>query len=891
VIKVALRGLAGRKLRAALTAIAIVLGVAMMSGTFVLTDTIDKAFQGIFSESYANTDAVVSGKGADITFQGTQAETPPFPEELLDQVRALPDVGAASGSVTDLTNTKILTKEGKAVNTGGAPSFGIGLDPELSEFNPLKLLEGTWPASSGEVVIDVATADKEGYKIGDEVKIATIKPVESFKITGLAQYGEVRSLGSATFAVFTIPEAQRLLDRAGQLDEISVAAKEGVTPAALVDELKQELPPEEVTVRSAAEQTDEDLESVSFTKYIRYFLLAFAGIALIVGAFVIFNTLWITVSQRIREFATLRTIGASRRQLLTAVLIESTVIGIFASVVGLFIGFGLAVGLKELGDATGGGLPTAGYVFATRTVVVSLLVGVLVTVAAGLFPAFKATRVPPIAAVREGAEFPKGRLAPFTPYIALVVIGLAVVQLGIALFNDSLGTAPRLLSIAGGVLLLFVGVAMLSSKLVPVLSAAAAPVARGAMFVLRIIFIPVMLIVWGLGNLFGRGTERPDVLSDGQARRLAEENSRRNPGRTAATAAALMIGVALVTFVAVLASGFKASNRDAIEDQVSADYVITAQDGFTPFVAGAGDALADSSAAALVTPVRSGLGKVANSDQYITGIDPEAIQQVYTFDWAEGSDDSVVTSLGSDGAIVSKQFAEDHSLEIGDPVQLRSSDNKTARVEVKGIYEPPPFFPLLGAISIPEAKFDTLYERPRNQFVFANVDGDPTETTTAAIDEAVADFPDAKVQTRDAWIDQQDEDFNNFLSFIYVLLALAVIVSLVGMVNTLVLSVHERTRELGMLRAVGMTRRQARRMIRQESVITALIGATLGLPLGIFLAILVTKALGQFDVRISVPYVQLIVFAVVAIIVGVLAAIAPARRAAKLNVLRALQYE
>ncbi len=890
-IRVTLRGMFGRKLRTALTAFAIVLGVAMMSGTFVLTDTIDAAFKGIFAESYANTDAVISGKGADISFQGTQSEAPPFPEELLEEVRALPGVAAATGTVSDLTNTKILTKEGKAVNTEGAPSFGLGLDPAEAAFNPLKLLEGTWPANAHEVVIDVATADNEGYKVGDDVQIATIQPVETFKITGLAQYGEVRSLGSATFAVFTIPEAQRLLDRKGQLDQISVAAAEGTTPAQLVAELKEALPADEVTVRSAAEETDEQLDNLAFLDFIRYFLLSFAIIALIVGGFVIFNTLSITVAQRTREFATLRTIGASRRQLLRSVIVESLVIGIIASIVGLFVGFALAVGLQKLIDATGGGLPTANFVFAPRTVIVSVLVGVLVTLLAGLFPAIRATRVPPIAAVREGAALPKGRFAKFTPFVALVILALSLFLLGSALFKDNLDTAPRLLSIAGGVLLLFIGVAMLSSKLVPLLSTAAGPFARVVLFVLRIVFLPVMLVFWGLGRLFRRGTEFPMIFGDSQTRKLAEENSRRNPGRTSSTAAALMIGVALVTFVTVLAAGFKASNREAIEEQVSADYVVTAQDGFTPFVAAAGDALAKSPDAELVTPVRADLGKAEGSSGYITGIETENIEKVYNFDWEDGSDNSALTSLGRDGAIVAKDFADDHNLKIGDPISVLSTSNKTAFLDVKGIYKPPPFFPLLGSVSISKETFDSLYERPRNSFVFANVDGDPTPETTASLEAAVVDFPDAKVQTRDAWITTQDKDFNTFLRFIYVLLLLAVIVSVFGMVNTLVLSVFERTREIGMLRAIGMTRRQTRRLIRQESVITALIGATLGLPLGIFLAILVTKALSQFDVRISIPVLQLVIFAIVAIVVGVLAAIAPARRAAKLNVLQALQYE
>jgi putative ABC transport system permease protein len=856
VIGVALKGLAGRKLRAALTAIAIVLGVAMVSGTYVLTDTIDKAFSNIFQESYAGTDVVVSGRAADIEFQGLAAEAPPIPADLLDEVRALPNVEEATGSVLDQTNTKILTKDGKAVNTQGAPSLGFGIDPAATRFNPLRLQDGRWPQADDEVVIDAGTAEAEGYAIGDTIEVATLEPVREFRLAGVAQYGDVSSLGTATFAVFTIPAAQELLHREGKYDAIAIAAGGGVAADELAREVAAALP-ESVQVRTGEQQADKDLETVEFTKFIRYFLLAFAGVALFVGAFVIFNTFSITVAQRMREFATLRTVGASRRQILWSVVLEALVIGVVASVIGLFAGLGLAKGLNALFVALSLDLPTAGTVFATRTIVVSLLVGILVTLVAGLFPAIRATRVPPIAAVREGAVLPKSRLAPFTPYIALVMIALAVALLGFSMFRDELGTAERLLSIAGGVLLLFTGVALVSSHLVR-------PLAR--------------IVGW------------PATQIGGVAGNLAKGNSMRNPGRTAATAAALMIGIALVTFVAVLANGMKASNRGAIEDQVRADYVLTAQDGFTPFVAGAGEALEEAGGTELVTPVRAELGEVAGSGQYVTGIEPDDIASAYTFKWLEGSD-AVLGSLGRDGAIVAKDFAEDHDLVVGDTFPLVTPDETRVELEVKAIYEPPPFYPLLGAVSIDRERFDSLYERPRNQFVFANVAGESDEGTTAALARAVADFPDAKVQTREEWITQQDEDFNRFLSMLYVLLALSVIVSLFGMVNTLVLSVFERTRELGMLRAVGMTRRQVRRMIRHESVITALIGAALGLPLGVFLALLVTRALSQFDIQFSVPGLLLALFAVVAIVVGVFAAILPARRAARLNVLRALQYE
>jgi putative ABC transport system permease protein len=858
-IRVALRGLGGRKLRATLTALAIILGVAMMSGTYVLTDTIDKAFSTIFDESYAETDVVVSGKGADIDFQGLSATAPPVDESLVEEVRALPDVDWASGGVYDETNTKIIGSDGKAINTQGAPSLGFGIetDPESQRFNPLNLVEGTWAEGDGEVVLDAGTADREGYEIGDTVEISTIQPKQDFEVVGIAKFGDVDSLGTATFAIFDLSTAQALLDREGQVDEISVAGAEGTTPEQLISEIQPVLP-DNAQVRSGTVEAQEDKDEISeFTSFIEYFLLAFAGIALFVGAFVIFNTLSITVAQRTREFATMRTVGASRRQILWSVIVEALTIGIIASIIGLFAGFGLAVGLNELFKALDLELPTADMVFATRTIVVSLLVGTIITLVAGLFPAIRATRVPPIAAVREGYTLPHGRFHRFTPYIAFLTIGLSLFLLGYSMLRDDLDTASRLLSIAGGVILLFVGVAMVSSLLVRPLAA---------------------VVGW------------PARAIGGAAGKLARGNSVRNPGRTAATAAALMIGIALVTFVAVLANGMKASNREAIEDQVIADYVVTAQDGFTPFVAAAGDSIADAPDAELVANVRSDLGKVGDASTYVTGIEPDTILETYRFDWKEG-DDSVASGLGENGAIVDANFAEDNEIAVGDTIAVLTPSGETLEQEVMGLYEPPPFYPLLGGVSVTKDRFDSAYERPRNQFTFVNVPGAPTTATTASLEGAVADFPDAKIQTREAWINQQDEDFNQFLTMLYVLLALSVIVSIFGMVNTLVLSVYERTRELGMLRAVGMTRRQARRMVRHESVITALIGAALGLPLGVFLAALVTRALQEFDVRFSVPWNQLVFFAIIAVIVGILAAIMPARRAAKLNVLRALQYE
>jgi putative ABC transport system permease protein len=407
------------------------------------------------------------------------------------------------------------------------------------------------------------------------------------------------------------------------------------------------------------------------------------------------------------------------------------------------------------------------------------------------------------------------------------------------------------------VLLLFLGVAMLSSHLVK-------PIAR----------------VVGL----------PARSAGGVAGRLASGNAVRNPGRTAATAAALMIGIALVSFIATLTNGMKASNREAIEGQVVADYVVTSLDGYSPFVAAAGDALEAAPSAELVTHVRSDLGEVNGKGARISSIDPATITDAYVFHWSEGSDD-VLATLGTTQAIVDKSYADDHDVSVGSTLEVRSTADRKAELVVVGIYEPPPFYPLLSSVSVSTELFDSLYDRPRNRWTWANVAGEPTDEARAQLEEAIAGFPDTQIETREEWIQREDADINEFISFLYVLLTLAVFVSIFGMINTLVLSVYERTREIGMLRAIGMTRRQVRRMIRQESIITALIGAALGLPLGIFLAALVNRALSQFDVRFAIPWTQLVVLTIVAVIIGILAAIMPARRAAKLNPLEAIAYE
>ncbi len=930
-IKFALKSLAGRKLRTVLTALAIVLGVAMMSGAYVLTDTIDKAFDSIFVDSYAGTDAVVTGKDPGFSFEGESAQAPPIPEETLASVRGVDGVEIATGSVQDF-QTKLLRPDGEAIDTGGAPSFAFGIEtaPEYDRFNPLNLVEGRWPSGGAEVAIDEGVAGDEDLELGDRIGVAALGPAQEFTIVGIAKYGDLSSIGGATFAIFDVPTAQKLLDKEGELDAISAAAAEDTTPEQLTQRIQSELG-SDFTVRTGVEQaSEESSEIATFTTIIRYFLLSFAGIALFVGAFVIFNTLSITVAQRMREFATLRTLGASRRQVLRSVILEALVIGLGASIVGLFAGLGLAVGLNALFKALNLDLPQTQTVFATRTIVVSLVVGTLVTLIAGLFPAIRATRVPPIAAVREGATLPRGRFARWTPYIATVVVTLAVLALAYGTLTDDIATGDRFALLGVGVLALFIGVAMLSSRLVRPLAVGVSPIGHWLTVVVLILIWPFFTLPYWLlrYGAFGPGgalervgafllgaainpllllivlpmwvrravtkwqpewpMEFPGVLPSRRINRIGRENARRNPGRTAATAAALMIGIALVTFISVLANGLRVSNSDAIERQIQSDLIITSQDGYSEFPAAVGDAAAGADGVETTSNVRQDIAQIDGDGSNLTGLDDQ-VADVYDFRWEEGSD-AVLTQLGADGALLPSNVAEDRDLTVGDTISVRSTDNQSKDFVVRGIYEGSPFYPLLGSASVSQDAFDELYERPRNRFTLLNVEDGGTEAR-ANVESALEPFPDTRVQTREEWIDKEDQEIQQFLLLLYVLLALSVIISLFGMVNTLALSVFERTRELGMLRAVGMTQRQTRRMVRHESVITALIGAALGLPLGIFLAALVTSALGQYDLRFALPFDQLIVLSIVAVIAGLLAAITPARRAARLNPLEALQYE
>jgi len=853
-IGVAIKGLLGRKLRATLTAFAIVLGVAMISGAFVLTDTLGKSFDSIFNESYKSTDAVISSKPA--VGSSTQSDAAPaFAAHVLTEVQGLPGVHSAQGSIED--KVRLVSPDGGAIGSADEGiALGIPAAAADQSLNPMKLVTGQWPSRDGQIAIDKSTADRHDFTVGQTVGAFGDGPVVNYRISGIVRFGSVGSIGKTTITVFDLPTAQRLFDKVGKLDVIRVGADSGVAPAQLVREITPLLSQTTQVKSATAQAASDSSETQDGLNVIKYALLGFAGIALFVGSFVIANTLAITVAQRMRELATLRTLGASRRQVLGSVILESVIVGLLGSIMGLFLGVGIAVGLTALLKATGVDLPDHSLVLSMRTVVVSLGIGTLISLLASLRPAVRATRVEPIAAVREGAVMPASRFARYALATSAVVGATSVALFSYGVFAGGVEIKTRLIMLVAGVLLMFVAVAMIATRIVR----------------------PLAFVLGAPGARFG-----------GTPGSLARENAVRSPARTASTAAAVMIGLALITFVAVIGQGFKSSFTDAVNTLFRADYSVSAGSNGQPLSSRAADAVATTPGVTAVSQMRSGEAKVGGKTVFVSGVD-KSLTKVVDITWKSGSN-SVPAELGASGAFVLDRYATDNSLEVGSPLAIETPAGKTIRVHVTGIVDPPKGGSPFGEVSVSDATFDASFANHDNEFTFVNIRGGPSEANTAVLERSLEAFPAAVVETRDQFRESRTKQLNQTLQILYALLGLSVIVSLFGVINTLVLSVFERTRELGMLRAIGMTRRQVRRMIRHESIVTALIGATLGIGVGMFLAVLTTTALSKYGVVFAVPYATLVVFVGIAILAGILAAILPARRASRLNILEALQYE
>jgi putative ABC transport system permease protein len=854
--RVALRGLLSRKLRTILTMIAILLGVSMISGTFVLTDTINRSFTNIFQQAGQGIDVVITGKVAVSTQFDNRA--PAMPASLLSVVRSTAGVKSAEGAISD--NAAIYTLSGKPVGaTGGAP--GLLFSWAHKPFNPLTVVQGHAPLSPGQFVVDKSTFEKHRLRLGQHLLLSSgVSRARRFTLVGDVRFGNVTSIGGAAIIVTPLADAQRLTGKVGKFDQISVAAQPGISQEVLAQRIQQHIPPRlRSTVKVATENKNVSDQAGAIAKALNFItiaLLAFGGIAVFVGAFIIFNTFSITVAQRIREFAMLRTLGATRGQVLRSVLLEALLVGLVASIIGLFAGLAIARGLTALFTAFNIDLPTTGLVFEPRTAIIGILTGTVVTLVAGLVPAIRATNVPPIAALREGAALPRSRFARFVPLLAALCLVAAVALLLFGIFGSFSQTGTRLSVIGFGALLLFLGIAMIAPH-----------------------------FVGPVGMVLGWPVERLTRITG----RLARENVVRNPTRTAVTAAALMIGLTLVGFVTVFADELRTSATAAIKRELAGDFLIyNDQNGFIP--AAVATAAARVPGVGVVSPIMTSSARVAGDGVVsVNGVDPKTITKIYNFDWLHGSNASAV-GMGSHGILVTDSFATNHHVSVGQRITLTTPTGRHETFTVRGVYQKSQ---LLGGITISVATMGRSFQLKEDEAVVANAAPGADKSRvrdrlTAALQRA---FPTATVHSETEFENQQTSSVNQLLALIYVLLAMSVIVSLFGIINTLVLSIYERTREIGMLRAIGTTRTQVRWIVRWESVITSVIGGVLGLILGVALAFLITSALSDQGLTYSLPGGQLLIWVVFAILFGIVAAAWPARRAARLDVLQAIAYE
>ena len=841
-VNAVLKGLLAHKLRLFLTAIAVVLGVAFVAGTFVLTDTINKTFDTLFTEISAGTDVTVraeSGFGADANLDVSRNT---IPASLLAAVRAVPGVEAADGTVSGYA--QFIDEQGKAVATTGAPTLGFNwTQPGLS---PLTLRSGREPQRSGEVVVDAVTAREHDFALGDRIRILFRGPTEEFTVVGITGFGEADNLAGATLAIFEETTAQRVFGKVGRFDSIEAKAAEGVSTVELRDRIVTVVPPG-VEVVTSKQVADESAKAVSQALgFLNTALLVFAGIALFVGGFIILNTFSILVAQRTRELALLRALGASRRQVMATVIAEAFAVGVFASVVGIGLGILVAIGLQSLLSSFGLDLPASGAVLKPRTFIAAVIVGVGVTVLSSIAPARRASRIPPMAALRGGAEEHGGSLRRRS------LAGAAVTAAGGGILLFGLFTGG--ISLVGvGAALVFVGVALLSPL-------AAIPMARAI------------------------GAPFPRIA--GMSGKLGRQNAMRNPRRTAATSAALTVGLGLVATVSVLAASIKSSAAEIVDQYLAADFIVSTPNFLPSISIDLAPRLAAQPELAAVSGLQTGQWRSNGQGRSIYGADPATVSQVLKFDVTAG--DAGALSRGE--ILVDENELERQNLEIGGILPMTFAQRGDTQLRIGGTFAKNQ---LLGNYLVSTATFDSFFGDRLDFVVLAKArEGVPPAAARAAVERVTDEFPNVEVRDQAEFKQQQEDQVNQILGLITALLLLSIIIALFGIVNTLALSIFERTRELGLLRAVGMSRRQVRSMIRGESVIIAVMGAILGLAVGVLFGYAVVNALADEGIgEVVIPGVQLLTYVVLAGIAGVIAAVFPARRAAKLDVLAAISYE
>jgi putative ABC transport system permease protein len=840
-----IRNMVAHKLRLFLTTMSITLGVALLAGTMILTNTMGIAFDMLFGKISAGTDAVVRAEAPFTATEGVGTDRGPIKASVLDRVRQVDGVRAAEGSVSGYA---LLTdNDGRAITTnGGAPTNGYSMPADDELLGDVELLSGHAPKGPHQVVIDGTSADDNDIAVGSTIKVLFQGPTQEFTVVGTVGYGDgITDLGGTTSAYFDTATAQRVLGSPGEFDSIDVSADPGVSQDELADRLSAVIPQGTEAVTGEAVAAENAAATKSSFAIVGMVFGMFAAIALFVGSFIIWNTFTMTVTQRSREIALLRAIGARRRQILGSLLLEALVLGLAASAAGIGLGVLVAKGLKSLMDAVGLALPFTTLQVPTNAIWASILVGTGVTVVAALVPARRATKVLPVEALREstpGAEKPSMRRA---------VIGVTVLAAGVGGMLASLYGDASFRVFGLGLLAVMVGVLVaLPLAVRPLAAAIAAP-----------------------------------LTLRGMPGELARQNATRNPRRTSATAAALMIGLTLVVSMGVFASSLKTSFGDVLDDRTDADlYVATSSaqaPGFSPSVV---DAVAAVDGVAEVSASGWGEAHFEGASSSYSSIDPSNANEVMNLELSQGS----FTDLGRDGVVVAKSAATSHGWSLGDTVTAQFAQSGDHTLRIVGIYDAKGWIGDDYVISLAEQRAFAGPQLVSTALVTVATGADVGQVQDA-IDAALADHPDAQVLDQAGFQKVASGFIDDLLTLVTVMLALAVLIALLGIVNTLALSVFERTRELGLLRAVGMTRGQVRAMVRWESAVISLIGAVSGAVLGIGIGLALSQVLKDEGIKsVSVPVVQILVYLALAAVAGVVAAVGPARSAAKVDVLKAV---
>ena len=845
--KVTWRNLMARKVRLLLSTFAIVLGIAFVAGSFIFTDALGGSFNSIVRGT--TSDVEVAPKGAGDFDSVQDART--IPGSVLDEINALPEVEQAYG-ITQEQGVYIIGADGKLVGGNGPPGFALNYTNTVSLTGDrvLTLTEGNLPAGPGEVAMDKAAAEKAGYAIGDTVDIVTPvdPPTLEATLTGLIEFGSEGGLVGATLLVFDQQFMQdTFFDGLDVYSSISVNTADGISQSAAAEAITPLLP-DEVEATTGDDYAEENESGIADQlQFINIFLLVFAAVAVVVSTFLIINTFSILVAQRSRELALLRALGASRKQVRRSVLQEAFVVGLVGSTLGLGVGYLLALGIRLLFATFGLDLSGADFPVLPRTIVVSYAVGVLVTMFAAYLPARRASTMEPVAAMRDDVALPESSLR------RRVVVGVALTAVGVAgMILGFLGEGGTGVSITGlGMLAILIGVALLS----PVLGR-------------PVIGVLGRFYRWSFGTV---GT-------------LAGENARRNPRRTAATASALMIGLTLVALMSILGASTKASFEKAFSSSLSSELIVSNAIG-TPFSPKIADDIRPIEGVDTVAQFRQAQGELDGQSVFLGAAVPDDLAQVFNLNLAAGE-----AQFPADGILVDANAAEGAGLAVGDTVTLRLQNDKPQKLTVSGLARANSL-PAGYIVSIDVLAKGGLAPADSLLFISTTPDADITQVRDD-IDTVIADLPTVTLKDPQEFLDEQLGFVNQFLFIVYALLGLAIVIAVLGIINTLALSVIERTREVGLLRAVGLSRRQLRRMVRLESIAISLLGAVLGVSMGLVFGITLQRAIADQGLDVlSVPWVQLLVFVLLSAAVGVLAAVLPARRAARLNVLRAITSE